>query len=274
MPELPEAENIGNALKRVLSGKTITAVEVFSPAMRSSLEPLKTAGLEGSIIQDVRRRGRYLIADLSDGRGLLMHFGMSGVVRVEPPEIPRRKHEHIFIHLSDGKVFRFECTRRFSLLEVHELTAPGRMPEKLSSLGPEPFSDVLTGLYLMQKARGRTIPVKTFIMDNAIVTGIGNIYASETLFAARIHPARQAKKVTVEEWNLIIDHARTILKKAIAAGGSSISDFLNVDGSEGKFAQELKVYGRTGSPCPVCGTTIECIKTGGRSSCFCPECQK
>ena len=274
MPELPEAENIGNALKRVLSGKTITAVEVFSPAMRSSLEPLKTAGLEGSIIQDVRRRGRYLIADLSDGRGLLMHFGMSGVVRVEPPEIPRRKHEHIFIHLSDGKVFRFECTRRFSLLEVHELTAPGRMPEKLSSLGPEPFSDVLTGLYLMQKACGRTTPVKTFIMDNAIVTGIGNIYASETLFAARIHPARQAKKVTVEEWNLIIDHARSILKKAIAAGGSSISDFLNVDGSEGKFAQELKVYGRTGSPCPVCGTTIECIKTGGRSSCFCPECQK
>lgn len=274
MPELPEAENIGNALKRVLSGKTITAVEVFSPAMRSSLEPLKTAGLEGRIIQDVRRRGRYLIADLSDGRGLLMHFGMSGVVRVEPPEIPRRKHEHIFIHLSDGKVFRFECTRRFSLLEVHELTAPGRMPEKLSSLGPEPFSDVLTGLYLMQKACGRTTPVKTFIMDNAIVTGIGNIYASETLFAARIHPARQAKKVTVEEWNLIIDHARSILKKAIAAGGSSISDFLNVDGSEGKFAQELKVYGRTGSPCPVCGTTIECIKTGGRSSCFCPECQK
>lgn len=274
MPELPEAENIGNALKRVLTGKTITGIEIFSPAMRSSLEPLKTAGLEGKSILDIRRRGRYLIADLSDGRGLLMHFGMSGVVRVEPASVPRRKHEHVFIHLSDGKVFRFECTRRFSLLEVHTLSAPGRMPEKLSSLGPEPFSQDFNSRNLLQKASGKTTPVKTFIMDNSVVTGIGNIYAAETLFAARIHPLRPAKTLSVDEWNLIISNARSILKKAIAAGGSSISDFLNVDGSEGKFAQELKVYAQTGNPCPVCGTLIECIKTGGRSSFFCPECQK
>ena len=274
MPELPEAENIGLALKRVLSGRTITAVEVFSPAMRSSLEPLKTSGLEGKTILDIRRRGRYLIADLSDGRGLLMHFGMSGVVRVEPPDVPRRKHEHVFIHLSDGKIFRFECTRRFSLLEIHALSGPERMPEKLKSLGPEPFSEDFNSSYLLQKASGRNTPVKTFIMDNAIVTGIGNIYASETLFAAGIHPVRPAKTLSVEEWNLIISNARSILKKAIAAGGSSISDFLNVDGSEGKFAQELKVNGQQGSPCPVCGNLIECIKTGGRSSFFCPECQK
>ncbi len=274
MPELPEAENIGLALKRVLSGRTITAVEVFSPAMRSSLEPLKTARLEGKSILDIRRRGRYLIADLSDGRGLLMHFGMSGVVRVEPSNVPRRKHEHVFIHLSDGKIFRFECTRRFSLLEVHELSAPGRMPEKLAALGPEPFSEEFNSSYLQQKASGRNTPVKTFIMDNAVVTGIGNIYATETLFASGIHPVRPAKTLSAEEWNLIISNARSILKKAIASGGSSISDFLNVDGSEGKFAQELKVYGQKGNPCPVCGNLIECIKTGGRSSCFCPECQK
>ncbi|MBR1953368.1 MAG: bifunctional DNA-formamidopyrimidine glycosylase/DNA-(apurinic or apyrimidinic site) lyase [Lentisphaeria bacterium] len=274
MPELPEAENIGNALKRVLPGKTITGIEIFSPAMRSSLEPLKTAGLEGKSFLDIRRRGRYLIADLSDGRGLLMHFGMSGVVRVEPASVPRRKHEHVFIHLSDGKVFRFECTRRFSLLEVHTLSAPGRMPEKLSNLGPEPFSQDFNSRDLLQKASGKTTPVKTFIMDNSVVTGIGNIYAAETLFAARIHPLRPAKTLSADEWNLIISNARSILKKAIAAGGSSISDFLNVDGSEGKFAQELKVYAQTGSPCPVCGTLIECIKTGGRSSFFCPECQK
>ena len=274
MPELPEAENIGNALKRVLPGKTITAVEVFSPAMRSSLEPLKTAGLAGKSFLDIRRRGRYLIADLSDGRGLLMHFGMSGVVRVEPPGIPRRKHEHIFIHLSDGKIFRFECTRRFSLLEIHTLSGPERMPEKLKSLGPEPFSDDFNSKNLLRQASGKTTSVKTFIMDNAVVTGIGNIYASETLFAARIHPVRPVKTLSVEEWDLIISNARSILKKAIAAGGSSISDFLNVDGSEGKFAQELKVYGQMGRPCPVCGNLIECIKIGGRSSCFCPECQK
>lgn len=274
MPELPEAENIGNALNRVLSGRKITGVEIFSPAMRSSLLPLKEAELEGKKIQCIRRRGRYLVADLDDGRGLLMHFGMSGVVRVESPEVPRRKHEHVFIHLDDGKIFRFECTRRFSLLEVHELTAPGRMPEKLRALGPEPFSDEFSADHLLQKSRGRQTAVKSFIMDNAVVTGIGNIYASETLFAARIHPARPVKTLDRTEWDLIITHVRSILKRAISAGGSSISDFLNVDGSEGKFAQELNVYGLEGTPCPVCGTILENIKIGGRSSCFCPACQK
>lgn len=274
MPELPEAENIGNALNRVLSGRTIAAVEIFSPAMRSSLLPLKEAALEGKTFQGIRRRGRYLVADLDDGRGLLMHFGMSGVVRVESADVPRRKHEHVFIHLDNGKIFRFECTRRFSLLEIHELTAPGRMPEKLRDLGPEPFSEEFSAAYLLQKSSGRQTAVKNFIMDNAVVTGIGNIYASESLFAARIHPARPVKTLKETEWNLIITHVRSILKRAISAGGSSISDFLNVDGSEGKFAQELKVYGFAGTPCPVCGTQLENVKLGGRSSCFCPKCQK
>ena len=274
MPELPEAENIGRALQRILPGRTITGVEIFSPAMRSSLEPLKTAGLEGRKFTGVRRRARYLIAGLDDGRGLLMHFGMSGVVRVEDADVPKRKHEHVFIHLDNKKIFRFECTRRFSLLEVHELTAPGRMPETLRHLGPEPFSEELTADYMISKAAGRNTCVKNFIMDNAVVTGIGNIYASESLFAARIHPARPVKTLKETEWNLIITHVRSILKRAISAGGSSISDFLNVDGSEGKFAQELKVYGLAGTPCPVCGTQLENVKLGGRSSCFCPKCQK
>lgn len=274
MPELPEAENIGRALQRILPGRTITGVEIFSPAMRSSLEPLKTAGLEGRKFTGVRRRARYLIAGLDDGRGLLMHFGMSGVVRVEDADVPKRKHEHVFIHLDNKKIFRFECTRRFSLLEVHELTAPGRMPETLRHLGPEPFSEELTADYMISKAAGRNTCVKNFIMDNAVVTGIGNIYAAETLFAAKIHPERRVKTITGQEWQRIISLARAILERAIELGGSSISDFLNVDGSEGKFAQELKVYGRSGSLCPECGTVIECIKLGGRSSCFCPECQK
>ena len=124
MPELPEAENICRALDRALRGRTITEVEVFTPAMRTSLLPLKSAALEGTRITGTRRRGRYVVADLSDGRALLMHFGMSGVVRVEGAEIPRRKHEHVFIRLDDGRIFRFECTRRFSLLEVVSEMAP------------------------------------------------------------------------------------------------------------------------------------------------------
>ena len=135
MPELPEAENICRALNCALAGRRITGVEVFTPMMRTSLLPLKDAHLEGSTILGTRRRGRYVVADLSDGRALLMHFGMSGVVRVEGPEVPKRKHEHVFIHLDDGRIFRFECTRRFSLLEVVSDFSADRWPKALAGLG-------------------------------------------------------------------------------------------------------------------------------------------
>ena len=274
MPELPEAENIGLALKRVLPGRTITAVEVFSPAMRSSLEPLKTAGLEGKTIQDIRRRGRYLIADISDGRGLLMHFGMSGVVRVEPSSVPRRKHEHVFIHLSDGKIFRFECTRRFSLLEVHDLNTPDGFPEVLNALGVEPLSEKFTKEYFFEKSRSRKIPVKQLLMDNAIVTGIGNIYATEVLFASKVDPRKQSAELTLENCAEIVKNSKKILQQAIECGGTTISDFRHVDGSEGKFVLNLKIYGKSGSPCPRCSTVLQSVFLGGRNSCFCPECQK
>ena len=155
MPELPKAENICRALNRALAWRRITGVEVFTPMMRTSLLPLKTAHLEGLTILGTRRRGRYVVADLSDGRALLMHFGMSCVVRVEGPEVPKRKHEHVFIHLDDGRMFRFECTRRFSLLEVVTKTSPEGFPEALDSLGVEPLSDEFDGAYLYAASRKR-----------------------------------------------------------------------------------------------------------------------
>lgn len=273
MPELPEAENIRRALDRVLPGRTITKVEVFTPAMRTSLLPLPDAGLPGRRFTGVRRRGRYLFADLDDGRGLLMHFGMSGVVRVEGPEVPRRKHEHVFIHLDDGRIFRFECTRRFSLLEVH---ARGKdsWPDVLRNLGPEPLSDAFDGAGLWRRSRGVRCCVKNFLMNNAVVTGIGNIYATETLFGCGIDPRRKAGKLTRKECVRLAEEIRRVLRRAIELGGTTVSDFLNVDGSEGKFAQELQVYGRAGARCPRCGAVLECVRLGGRSSCFCPHCQK
>ena len=274
MPELPEVQNVCDALSRVLPGRRITGVELFSPALRTSLLPLKTAGLPGRTFTGVRRRAKYIIADLDDGRALLIHLGMSGVIRVEDAALPRRKHEHVFILLDDGRAFRFECPRRFSLLEVHPLAGAERLPAKLHLLGVEPFSRRFSVPYMTGKAAGRSVPVKNFIMSNAVVTGIGNIYATETLFAAGIHPARPAGQISEREWRKIIRHARRILARAVELGGTSISDFLNVDGSEGKFARELEVYGSCGRPCPVCGTTLKTIKLGGRSSCFCPECQK
>ena len=273
MPELPEAENIGRALARTLVGKTIVKVEIFTPAMRTPLAPLAEAKPEGRRFTSVRRRGRYLVAALDDGRGLLMHFGMSGVVRVESPEIPRRKHEHVFLHLDDGRAFRFECTRRFSLLEVHELGADG-FPAALGGLGAEPLSDDFTGDALHAAFAGRHAPVKTVLMDNAVVCGIGNIYATETLFAAGVDPRRPASAVTPSECAAVAREAKRILNDAIACGGSTIADFRNVDGSEGKFAVKLQVYGRTGTKCPRCGAIIVNCRLGGRTSAYCPRCQK
>jgi len=274
MPELPEAENIRMALERALTGRRIVGVQVFSPAMRTSLLPLKTAALEGRIVTSVRRRGRYVVADLDDGRGLVMHFGMSGVVRVESLSIPRRKHEHVFLELDDGRAFRFECTRRFSLLEVFTPETPGGWPSRLADLGPEPLSGEFSGAALKAAAKGRNCPVKAFVMDNAVVTGIGNIYATESLFAAGIDPRKPAHRMTRLQCDRFCEEAKAILRRAIAAGGSSISDFRNVDGSEGRFARELLIYGRAGEACPKCGAPLKCVQIGGRSSCFCPQCQK
>ncbi len=274
MPELPEAENIGRALNRVLTGRRITAVEVFTPAMREPLLPLLEAGLPGHCFTGVRRRGRYLVAELDDRRGLLMHFGMSGVVRVEDPAIPKRKHEHVFIHLDDGRAFRFECTRRFSILKVCRVPEPGAWPEELAALGVEPLTAAFSGEMFFVASRGRRGCVKNLLMDNRVVVGIGNIYATETLFAAGVDPRREAETLLPEECGRIVREAGRILRRAIELGGSSISDFLNVDGTEGKFAQELRIYGRRGERCPVCGKTIEMVRLGGRSSCYCPGCQR
>lgn len=273
MPELPEAENICRALDRNLAEEIISKVEVFTPKMRTSLEPLKSAGLEGRTVKKCIRRARYVVCVLDDSRALVMHFGMSGVVRVEDSSVPKRKHEHVFIHFESGKIFRFECTRRFSMLEVHALEKNG-LPAFLNKLGVEPFDDDFTPQYMAECAKGRKTAVKPFIMDNDIVVGIGNIYATETLFFSAVRPDRQVCSITLEEWKQIVFHSRRILERAIELGGSSISDFLNVDGSEGKFAQELLIYGKDGKNCPVCSTAVRTLKLGGRTSVFCPECQK
>lgn len=271
MPELPEAESIARALDKALKKRKIKKVEVFFPRLRTSLEPLVTAKLEGRSFTGCRRRARYAVADLDDGRALTMHFGMSGVVRVEDARLPRRKHEHAVITLDDGKALKFEDPRRFGFMEVQRLGADG-WPECLSGIGVEPLSPQFTGRFLFEKSRGRKKPVKEFVMDNAVVTGIGNIYAAETLFAARVSPLRPASSLTLAECEAIVRHAKRILKLAIKWGGTTVSDYRNVDGSEGKFVQKLQMYGR--ETCPVCGGKIAKAVLGGRTSWYCPSCQR
>ena len=271
MPELPEAESIAKALDRALKGERVTKVEVFSPRLRTSLQPLLNGNLIGRSFTGCRRRARYVVADLDDGRALAMHFGMSGVVRVEDGKIPRRKHEHVFIHLRGGKILRFEDPRRFGSMELQRLGNDG-WPESLSGIGVEPLSRQFNGDFLFEHSRRRKKPVKELIMDNSIVTGIGNIYAAETLFACKISPLRRSADLTLEQCNAIAKEAKRILKLAIKCGGTTVSDYRNVDGSEGKFVQKLKIYGKR--ECPVCGAKVAKAVLGGRTSWYCKECQQ
>lgn len=271
MPELPEAESISRALDRVLSGRRIVRVEIFAERLRTPLGPLLKAGLVGRTITGCRRRARYSVVDLDDGRAILMHYGMSGVVRVEDAGAPRRKHEHVWMHLDDGKALRFEDPRRFGLVEVQALGADG-WPESLAKIGVEPLSAQFTGEFLYKASRRFRKSVKEFIMDNAVVTGIGNIYAAESLFAAKVSPLRKACDLTEEECGRLVRQVKRILKLAIEWGGTTVSDFLNVDGSEGRFAQKLKVYNQL--VCPRCKTPVAKAIQGGRTSWYCPKCQK
>ena len=269
MPELPEVETISRALAKGLVGLHIVEVEVFSPRLRTPIEPLKTAPLCNKKIVAVNRRGRYSLVRFADDSILLMHYGMTGVVRIEGVS-EKRKHEHIFFHLSNGLIMKFECPRRFSQVEYF----PNDDIPVLKKLGIEPLSDEFDGKFLYNAAQKKKTPAKLFITDNAIVTGVGNIYAAEVLFAAGVHPELPANELTLKQCDLLVEHIKRILNLAIECGGSTISDFRHVDGSQGAFARELKIYGRDGEKCLICNSVIERIVQGGRSSFFCPKCQK
>ena len=273
MPELPEAETVARALERVLPGRKITGVTVRVPKLRTSLQPLADAGLAGHAFTAVHRRGRYIILTMDDRRGLLMHLGMTGAVSVVPAVEPLRRHEHLILKLDNGDSFRFEDPRRFGLLECHPLKDDG-LPPALDFLGPEPLTEDFCAEYFYQAARQRHIAVKELLMDNTVVTGVGNIYATESLFMAGIRPTRRSDRLSRMACGRLVDAVKEILSRAIAAGGTTISDFRGVDGSEGSFNRELLIYGKAGEPCPHCGAILRTVKLGGRSSCYCPKCQK
>ncbi len=272
MPELPEIETIKRALSACMPGVSGVKMEIFTPKMRTPLAPLLDPGLLHTPVVDVRRRARYLIMEFANRRALLMHLGMSGVIRVEAPR-ERRKHEHVIMTLSNGMTFRFECTRRFSILIPVTLPAPGAEPLELAGLGVEPLSDAFTPEYVYRALRERKNPLKVAVMDNAIVVGVGNIYATEALFQAGLHPARLAGSLTRKEASRLVPAIREVLNRAIEAGGTTFHDYRQIDGTEGMFEQELLAYGRAGQPCRHCGSIMVSVKLGGRTSVYCPKCQ-
>ncbi len=270
MPELPEVETVRAALEPVLSGRRIARVVHHRDALRYPLPPADR--IRGRTVRRVRRRGKYLMLDLGDA-WLLWHLGMSGCLRFLPEGAPRLAHEHLRWALEGGPDLVYTDPRRFGYLGLAEAADPEAHPW-LARLGPEPLGPDFDAFWLERAFRGRRAPVKACLMDNRVVVGVGNIYACEALYEAGIHPARPAGRISRARIERLVACVRSVLMRAIAAGGSTIRDFSSVDGRPGYFSHAFRVYGRAGAPCPRCGATIRMRRIAGRSSHYCPRCQR
>ncbi len=269
MPELPEVETTRRGIAPYVSGHALASVTVREARLRWPVDA-RVAELRDRPITALRRRAKYLLLELDD-LNLGIHLGMTGTLRVVEQSTPLRKHDHVDFNLDSGRVLRFNDPRRFGA--VLYLTDVAGSP-LLAGLGPEPLEDAFTGDGLYQRSRGRKVSVKSFIMDNANVVGVGNIYAQESLFLAGIHPSRAAGRVSRVRYQLLAQAIRSVLGQAIEAGGTTLRDFARADGRPGYFAQQLRVYGRAGLPCPQCGAPLRTGRHGQRSTVFCSGCQR
>lgn len=270
MPELPEVETSRRGIAPHMEQQQISGVIVRDRRLRWPVPDDIDQHLPGQRISAVRRRAKYLLIETPGGTAML-HLGMSGSVRIIEQGEPAGKHDHVDIEFTSGKALRFRDPRRFgSLLWSAE---PYRHA-LLRNLGPEPLSDEFDGAYLAAAARGRKVSIKQFIMNASIVVGVGNIYASEALFIAGIHPKRQAGRVSAARLDLLAHAIKEVLERAITAGGTTLNDFVGGDGEPGYFRQKLNVYGRDDEGCRVCGQPITAIVQGQRSTFYCKRCQR
>jgi len=277
MPELPEVETVVRCLRPRLCGALIADVTATTDRLRCPVDLVRLReACRGRRIGSLRRRAKYIVVDLEDGPSVVLHLGMTGAFRIVPAVAPPTPYERVVWRLADGRSWRFLDVRRFGSVQVCERASAGADLEPLAGLGPEPLSPDFSGAYLHAQARGRDRPIKNLIMDQAIVVGVGNIYASEALFRAGISPRRRSRALGRTAADRLAAAIRTVLGEAIAAGGTTIDDFRDVDGHEGRFAVNLSVYGRRGQDCPRCGLAggIRRIVQAGRSSFYCPHCQR
>lgn len=287
MPELPEVEVLRRSLERVLPGETIARVEVHSPKMRELLDRESLLGLAGRRIERLRRRAKYLLVELEGGPArpaatLVIHLGMSGRFTVAPAAFSadgeraggeREKHEHLTLHLGSGARLRLVDPRRFGLAFVVP-TADLESDRRLAHLGIEPLGEDFGGAYLAGRIKGRKGPVKLFLMDGEVVVGVGNIYASESLWRAGVHPRRPVSRMSAATWEKLAKAVREVLSAAIEQGGTTLNDFMDAEGNSGYFQVSLAVYDREGEDCPRCGKKIARLVQGGRSTFYCPGCQR
>ncbi|WP_339136343.1 MAG: bifunctional DNA-formamidopyrimidine glycosylase/DNA-(apurinic or apyrimidinic site) lyase [Candidatus Electrothrix sp. GW3-4] len=276
MPELPEVEVTCRGLRLHLLGRTVVTVRSSGKSLRQPIaEDLIRHCLCAKAIHAVERRAKYILIRFEGKAVLVVHLGMTGKLGVFPRDGEAAKHDHLALSLDNESELRFNDARRFGSVVVW----PGDEAEELEQTflarqGLEPFSAEFTGENLYELARQCRLPIKSFLMDSRRISGIGNIYANETLFAAGIHPLCPANSLSTEQWQDLATCAVRILKQAIAAGGSTISDFLGASGQPGYFQLQLAVYGKKGEECSQCGEEIEKEVIGGRATFFCARCQK
>ncbi|HKI60525.1 MAG TPA: bifunctional DNA-formamidopyrimidine glycosylase/DNA-(apurinic or apyrimidinic site) lyase [Mariprofundaceae bacterium] len=272
MPELPEVEVVCRGLEPLLVGRRVQQIEVMCHQLRYPLPAELASLLSGLTIQRVKRRAKYLLFCFDSDLILIWHLGMTGQFHLLGSREPKALHEHVRIGLSGGKSLCYRDARRFGYAG---LTTVEKLQEHpwFSRLGPEPLSDDFTADTLYAISRGRKTPIKTLLMNNEVVVGVGNIYASESLFRSGIHPARACGRISLKRMGELVSAIKSVLAEAIEAGGSTISDFVKADGKPGYFAHQFRVYGRAGAGCYRCGEPVRRMVQSGRSSFYCPVCQ-
>jgi len=283
MPELPEVETVRRGLTPVMEGATITRAQINRPDLRWPFPDNMKERLEGKKVLRLRRRSKYILADLSSAETLLIHLGMSGRMQISGQTVgdffhdhpAPAKHDHVVLDFAGGARVTFNDARRFGAMDLFA-TVEQKDHWLIEKIGPEPLGNSFNESYLTEILKGRNTPIKSALLDQRIVAGLGNIYVCEVLFRAGIHPKRKVGQIAAERIAALVPLVRAVLQEAIEAGGSSLRDYRQADGELGYFQHGFQVYDREGAPCvtPSCGKAIQRIVQSGRSSFFCPQCQR
>lgn len=274
MPELPEVETIKRIVESQIKGNTILSVDVRNAQVIACPAPdVFCEKMKGKTITGMSRRGKFLSFHLDNGARLYLHLRMTGQLLVTPEDFPVEKHTHLIMELSNGMQIRYIDVRRFGRFWYLE-TAESISVTGIDRMGIEPTDKSLTAVYLREKLGKRKKPIKEMLHDQSIVAGIGNIYSDEILFAAGIYPEKKCRDLSDDEWQCLAEQIPIVINWGISANKMTAEEYLAGQGKEYRNAPYLKAYGHEGKPCPICGTLFERITVGGRSSCFCPACQK
>ncbi len=277
MPELPEVETVRRGLTPVMEGFVFDQVILNRPNLRFPFDPKFVERVQGQTLERLGRRAKFMIAELSSGDRLFLHLGMSGRFtideRVQGEFVHNHdtnpKHDHVHFLMSNGSRVTYNDPRRFGFME---LIAPGE-PSRIDHLGPEPLSNELSGPTLRAAFKGKKANIKSALLDQRVIAGLGNIYVCEALYRSKISPRRMAGRLKTKEIETLVGHIKDVIAEAIEAGGSSLRDFANTEGGLGYFQHSFDVYGREGEPCKVCAAPIQRLVQSGRSTFYCKACQ-